>query len=77
MGGLLSLSRSLILESDHRFIKRKMRYSMWFQMFNCAHRTISGYESMHMIRKGQVKHVAKNDPVAQKRFVENLFGVAA
>ncbi len=66
-----------ILESDHRFIKRKIRYSMWFQMFNCAHRTISSYESMHMICKGPVKHVAKNDPVAQKRFVENLFGVAA
>jgi len=32
---------------------------------------------MHMIRKGQMRYIGKNDPVSQKRFVQNLFGVAA
>jgi transposase, IS6 family len=66
-----------ILESDHRFVKRRIKYSLWFQEFHSAQRTIAGYESMHMIRKGQMRYVRKNDPVSQKRFVENLFGVAA
>lgn len=66
-----------ILESDHCFVKRRIKYSLWFQTLNSAQRTIAGYESMHMIRKGQLRYVRKNDPVSQKRFVENLFGAAA
>jgi transposase-like protein len=41
-----------ILEADHRFVKRRIKYSPWFQEFHSAQRTIAGYESMHMIRKG-------------------------
>jgi len=48
-----------------------------FQEFHSAQRTIAGYEAMHMIRKGQMHYVGKNHPISQKRFVENLFGVAA
>ena len=66
-----------ILEADHRFVKRRIKYCLWFQEFHSAQRTIAGYESMHMIRKGQIRHVGKNDPVSQKRFVQNIFGVAA
>ena len=66
-----------ILESDHRFVKRRIKYCLWFQEFHSAQRTIAGYESMHMIRKGQMHYVGKNHPISQKRFVENLFGVAA
>ena len=66
-----------IIESDHRFVKRRIKYCMWFQEFHSAQRTIAGYESMHMIRKGQIRYLRQNDPVAQCRFVQNLFGVAA
>ena len=66
-----------ILESDHRFVKRRIKYSMWFQEFHSAQRTIAGYESMHMIRKGQIRYVRKHDPIAQSKFVQNLFGVVA
>jgi transposase-like protein len=66
-----------ILEADHRFVKRRIKYCLWFQEFHSAQRTIAGYESMHMIRKGQILYVGKNDPVSQKRFVQNIFGVAA
>ena len=37
----------------------------------------AGYESMHMIRKGQVESVGKKDIVAQKKFINDLFGIAA
>jgi len=66
-----------IIESDHRFIKSRIRQSQWFREFHSAQRTIAGYESMHMIRKGQIRYVRRNDPVSQERFVQNLFGVAA
>ena len=32
---------------------------------------------MHMIRKGQVRYLPKGNVVAQKKFIENLFGIAA
>jgi hypothetical protein len=35
------------------------------------------YEAMHAIRKGQVRWVAKGDPVGQRQFIHTIFGVAA
>ena len=66
-----------VIEADHRFVKRKVRFKQWFQSFNTAHHTIAGYEAMNMLLKGQVKAVAANDAIAQKNFIENLFGVMA
>jgi transposase, IS6 family len=42
-----------ILEQDHRTIKCRVRASQHFRSFWCAWRTIAGYETIHMIRKGQ------------------------
>ncbi len=42
-----------VLEQDHRAIKRRVRASQHFRSFWGAWRTITGYEAMHMIRKGQ------------------------
>ena len=66
-----------IQEQDHRFVKRRVRQSQWFQSFYTAKNTIAGYEAMHMIRKGQVKNLAGNDAIGQIKFINNLFGVAA
>ena len=66
-----------IIEQDHRFCKKRIRYSQWLQTFRTAEATISGYESMHMIRKGQIEGVGKKDIVAQKKFINDLFGIAA
>ena len=73
------LKEANILKSNLRHVKhkRRIKYCLWFQEFHSAQRTIAGYESMHMIRKGQMHYVGKNHPISQKRFVENLFGVAA
>ena len=34
-------------------------------------------EAMHAIRKGQVRWVAKGDPMAQRQFIRSIFGFAA
>ena len=66
-----------IVEQDHRFIKRRIAASLWFRSVKGALNTIAGYESMHMIRKGQVKWLAKGDITAQVRFIHQIFGIAA
>jgi transposase, IS6 family len=65
-----------ILEQDHRFIKRRVNPGLGFFSFNTARRTIRGYETMNIIRKGQIEGVGKGDIRGQIRFVSNLFGIA-
>ena len=66
-----------VLEQDHRFVKKRIAASLWFRSVDGALRTIAGYEAMNMIRKGQVKWLAKGDVVGQARFIERVFGIAA
>ena len=66
-----------LIEQDHRFIKRRTRPGLGFFAFGTAQRTLSGYETMNMIRKGQVKGVDKSDILAQVHFIDRLFGLAA
>ena len=66
-----------IVEQDHRRIKRLVRPGLGFKRFRTAWRTLVGYETLAMMRKGQVKGVGGSDIVAQAAFVNALFGVAA
>ena len=66
-----------ILEQDHRFARKRIAASLWFRSVDGALRTIAGYEAMNMIRKGQVRWLAKGDVVGQVRFIERVFGIAA
>jgi transposase-like protein len=66
-----------ILEQDHRFIKRRVNPGLGFCNFNTARRTIGGYETMNIIRKGQVEGIRKGDIRGQVRFLADLFKVAA
>ena len=66
-----------ILEQDHRFIKKRIAASLWFRSVDGALNAIAGYESMNMIRKGQVRWLAKGDVVGQRSFIQRLFGIAA
>ena len=43
------------IEGDHRFIKRRTRPMLGFKKSNSAKRTLSGIETIHMIRKNQLK----------------------
>ena len=66
-----------ILEQDHRFVKKRVVASQWFRSVDGALNTIAGYEAMNIIRKGQIRWLAKCDVVGQMRFIERIFGIAA
>ena len=65
-----------IVEHDHRFIKKRVNAKQGSRAFNAARRTIQGYEAMHMLRKGQVRWLARTDVQGQVRFIHRLFGIA-
>jgi transposase-like protein len=56
--------------------KRRIQASLSFRSFAAAERTIQGYEAMHMIRKGQVRWLAKGDIAEQVRFIKYMFGLS-
>jgi transposase-like protein len=64
-----------VVEQDHRAIKRRVRASQGFRSFASASRTIQGIETAHMIRKGQIRWLPKDDIVGQALFISSLFGV--
>jgi transposase-like protein len=66
-----------VVEQDHRRIKRLVRPGLGFKSFTSAAQTVAGYETMAMIRKGQVVSASANDMGAQREFIATLFGVAA
>jgi len=51
-----------IVEQDHRAVKRRVKASQGFRCFDAAARTIQGIETMNMIRKGQIRWLAKVTP---------------
>ncbi|MEO1396917.1 MAG: IS6 family transposase [Cyanobacteria bacterium J06634_5] len=65
------------VEQDHRFIKRQTKPGLGFGSFNTARRTLKGYESMNMIRKGQINGADKGDVMGQISFINAISGVAA
>ena len=65
-----------IVEQDHRFIKRRVNPSLGFGSYPTAWRTIQGYETMSMIRKGQIEGAKKGNIQAQNQFIAGLFGLA-
>jgi len=65
-----------IVEQDHRFIKKLVNPSLGFKSFHTARRTIIGYETMNMLRKGQIQQVEKGNVLGQVEFVSQIFGVA-
>ena len=69
--------RLLSKGQDHRYTKRRVVASQNFRNFWSANRTISGYESMNMIRKGQIKNVERDDVLGQIKFIHFLLGIAA
>ncbi len=64
-----------IVEQDRRTLKRRTKLAMGYGSFRTAWRTIQGIEAMHMIRKGRVRRVSKENIMAQVRFIHQLFGL--
>ena len=65
-----------IVEQDHRFIKRRVKPGLGFFSYPTAWRTLQGYETMNMIRKGQAEGADKGNIKAQNQFIAGLFGLA-
>src|SRR3954468_22462490 len=66
-----------VIEQDHRFVKKRVVASQWFRSVEGALNTIAGYEAMNIIRKGQIRWLAKGDIVGQIGFIKRTFGIAA
>ena len=66
-----------VIEQDHRGIKRLVKPGMGFGSFNTARRTSKGYETMNMMRKGQIKEVEKGAVKERVKFIAKIFGLAA
>jgi transposase-like protein len=66
-----------IVEQDHRKVKRLTCPGLGFGSFWTARRTLAGFETMAMIREGQVRNIDGRDIKAQTRFIAMPFEVAA
>jgi IS6 family transposase len=64
-----------IVEQDHRAIKRRVNASQGFRSFDGAWRAIQGYEAVHMIRKGQVRWLPKDELRGQIQFIRETLGL--
>ena len=65
-----------IMEQDHRAIKKRVNAKQGFRAFGAARRTISGYEAVQMMRKGQARWLPGHAVQRQIRIVEHLFGLS-
>jgi IS6 family transposase len=65
-----------IVEQDHRCVKKRVWLAKGYGSFRAAWRTLQGIEAVHMIRKGRVRWLAKDDSVGQALFINTLFGIA-
>src|SRR3954454_21780346 len=54
-----------VVEQDHLAIKNRVRAMQGFRSFQCAWRTVQGIETVNMIRKGQIRWLAKDDIAGQ------------
>jgi len=62
---------------DHRTVKKRTWLAKGYGSFASAWRTLQGIEAVNMIRKGRVRWVARQDPIAAADFINELFGIAA
>src|SRR5437879_7538228 len=66
-----------VIEQDHRTVKKRVWLAKGYGSFQSAWRTLQGIEIVHMIRKGQVRWLAKGNTVGQAHFIAELFGLTA
>jgi IS6 family transposase len=66
-----------VIEQDHRLVKKRTWLAKGYNTFQSAWRTLEGIETVNMIRKGRVRWIAKQDVVAEAKFIAKLFGLAA
>ncbi|WP_145579292.1 IS6 family transposase [Yersinia massiliensis] len=57
-----------LVEQDHRNIKRRIRPMLGFKSFRRAQTILAGIELLHMIRKGQYRHLQSEGLSAAEQF---------
>ncbi|SIS01368.1 DDE domain-containing protein [Peribacillus simplex] len=65
-----------IVEQDHLFIKKKVRFMPGFKTYETATSIVRGIEAMHMMKKGQVHQEVKSAQ-NRKKIIDKLFGIAS
>jgi transposase-like protein len=65
-----------IIEQDHRFIKKRTNPMLRFKSFRTAEQTITGIETIHMIKKGHVECNHSSPPFVVQ-LIHQLFGLIA
>jgi transposase-like protein len=66
-----------VIEQDHRIVKKRVWLAKGYGSFQSAWRTLQGIETVHMIRKGRVRWLAKDDALGQALFITELFSIRA
>jgi transposase, IS6 family len=66
-----------VIEQDHRIVKKRVWLAKGYGSFQSAWRTLQGIETIHMIRKGRVRGLAKDDALGQALLIAELFGILA
>jgi IS6 family transposase len=66
-----------VIEQDHRTVKKRVWLAKGYGSFQSAWRTLQGIETVHMIRKGRVRWLAKGDAAGQALFIAGLFALAS
>jgi transposase-like protein len=66
-----------VIEQDHRTVKKRVWLAKGYGSFQSAWRTLQGIETVHMIRKGRVRWLAKDNTIGQAHFIAKVFGIAA
>ena len=66
-----------VIEQDHRIVKKTSLagQGLWLVPECVAH--VARIETVHMIRKGRVRWLAKDDVLGQALFIADLFGISA
>ena len=62
-----------LIEQDHHAIKRVVRPMLGIKAFRCSRAIIPGIETMHMIKKGQLKFVKDGTSSAADKFYSSAF----
>jgi IS6 family transposase len=60
-----------------RTVKKRVWLAKGYRSFQSAWRTLQGIETVHMIRKGRVRWLAKGNAIGQAHFIAGLFGLVA
>ena len=58
--GIRTINRDLLVEQDHRTIKRRIAITTGFKEFESAQRTLAGIEIINIIRKDQLTNPKKS-----------------